>query len=79
MTGIVYIRQKNYPYTIYSKYPHPKFVLYKSANSISESLELDPEFVQVDLANQAELVFDFTDMVKNTFDTDKDIRADQVR
>ena len=74
ITARVYIRQKEYPYVVYSKEPHPKIVLTNTLEFQSESFELNKDFVQVDLPNQAELVFDFSEMVQSVWDTTAAIR-----
>lgn len=73
MTARVYLRLNSYPYSIVSKGPQIKVYFYETTRSESIGFELNPEFVQVDLANKIELVFDFSDMVQSTFDTDRDV------
>lgn len=74
ITAQILIRKKTYPYTLYSKFPHPKAVFTKQRKSFVEVLSLDPEYSQVDMSNEAEIVFDFSDMVINTYDSNRDIR-----
>ena len=45
ITARVYIRQKEYPYVVYSKEPHPKIVLTNTLEFQSESFELNKDFV----------------------------------
>lgn len=77
LSASIYLRQKSYPYTLLSKTPHPKVIMNRQTLEHSEILDLDPEYVQADLASEAELVIDFSDMVQQIFDSERDIRMNQ--
>jgi hypothetical protein len=54
-------------------------VFTEASRSKSFGFELVPELVQEDLANRVELVFDFSDMVQNIYDTDRVISQQQIQ
>ena len=64
----VYIRQKSYPYNILSTSKQNITIGKNGTNpqSVNVRLNLELELVQDDLANAAELVFDFSESVKAT-------------
>ena len=79
MVARVYLRSKDYPYDPISMAPHPRAVLDNTKRDYLFNFVLEPQIVQTDLAGKVELVFDFSDMVQLTFDTDSANKIKQLR
>lgn len=75
----VYLRQRNYPYSLLSKeLIFPRLEIGSSISSSSFQFKLDPNLVQTDLPNYAEIVFDFSEMVQDTYDYTDSISSTQL-
>ena len=74
----VYIRQKSYPYNILSELPQQKIILQQTSQTMNLAFGLKQELVQTDLADFAEIVFEFSDMVEEVYDFAESVRAKQM-